>query len=87
MKIKLINPTKQSNWLTGLLLPGCEMSQTLTHPLPPVYTYLVGFDMVTAQTTSPCDNVLICRACLGIPDAFNASGGNGTGCNVPSPFI
>ena len=27
------------------------MSQILTHPLPPVYTCRVGFDIVTAQTT------------------------------------
>lgn len=34
MQVTLL--TKQSSWLTGLLLPGWEISHTLTQPLPPV---------------------------------------------------
>ena len=76
--------TKQSNCETGLLLPGWLISHTLTQPLPPVYTYLVGLLIVTAQTTSPWFRVLICRAWRGMPDPINASGGKGTGWTWPS---
>ena len=67
-----------------LPVPPCPISQTLTHPLPPVYTYLVGFEIVTAHTTSPWLRVLICRAWRGIPCPLSASGGKGTGCIWPS---
>lgn len=50
---KITKRTRQSNCETGFLLPGWEMSHALTQPLPPVYTYLVGFEIVTAHTTSP----------------------------------
>lgn len=68
-------------------MPGWEMSQTLTQPLPPVYTYLVGLEMVTAHTTSPWDSVLIWRACRGMPGPVRASAGKGTGWGPPSPFM
>lgn len=60
------------------------MSHTFTQPFPPVYTYLVGLEIVTAHTTSPWLNVLICLACLGIPGPIRASAGKGTGCIWPS---
>lgn len=64
------------------------MSHTLTQPLPPVYTYLVGFDIVTAHTTSPCASVLIWRhECRGIFGPLNASTGKWAGRIAPSPFM
>lgn len=60
------------------------MSQILTQPLPPVYTCRVGFEMVTAHTTSPCASADTSLAARGTPGDVSASGGNGAGCTAPS---
>lgn len=52
--------------------------------MPPVYTCRVGFEIVTAHTTSPCASVDINFTWRGTPGAFRASGGKGAGWMLPS---
>lgn len=61
------------------------MSQSFTHPFPPVYACLAPLlkESATAHTTSPCGKEATGLAPRGMPGLFRASSGKGTGWGGP----
>ncbi len=86
--------TKHSNCPIGLLMVNGELlpfelvllfvlsfkSHIFTQPFPPVYICLFWSDIVTAQTTSPCNKLLNILVLRGQSGLSNASDGNVYGC-------